>query len=111
MTTIKASTPTDRPWVAGELLSEYAGRQDEIPIYTAEQGDDGPLLATVWPMGDEDSGEREANAELIVTAVNQHDTLIQLVKEAYSLLNSLAGHSTDPPVDLRDWLKEARKLI
>jgi len=69
---------TPRPWKRGKankaLFILAAGDRANPTITVAE------LYSTL------SRNEREANAELIVTAVNAHDALVEAMKKARSLL-------------------------
>lgn len=76
---ISMEKATERPWKVGRVHLRLEQDEDSIPlIYTH----DGALEVAQVRTSAPDSGEREANAALIVHAVNAHEALIEACEAA-----------------------------
>lgn len=76
---------TPRPWFAVEewILAEHLN-DDGCPI-VIYVGDDDLKIGNFWQ---EDDDTREANAELIVRAVNAHDELVEALRAVAQWLDT-----------------------
>jgi hypothetical protein len=75
---MKHATP--RPWKRGK-----AGKRAQFIIAMGDGSQPTRTIAELW-YGSFSSQERSANADLIVMAVNAHDTLTEAMKKACALL-------------------------
>jgi len=85
-------TPT--PWNIGQYQRELDWYGNEVLVTGIYSKQDGVKVAKVetW-LGEEYKAESDANAELIVRAVNSHAALLEALK--LTLMNAKAPEATD----------------
>lgn len=96
---------TARPWKVGRVHLRLDQDADSIPlIYTH----DGALEVAQVRTSAPDSGEREANAALIVRAVNSHDALVEACEAALMEQVDDMGRKSETHLKLENALKLAK---